>query len=148
MAALAAARCGQPVTFELSIMNVDKPPLDFIEVADRLEHLTGRQVLLTRAPTFAAKAKLTPSCVFVVGADTLSRIGDPRYYGGDAAQRDAAITAIANEGCRFLVFGRRTNDRFVTLADLELPGELRQLCDEVPESEFRADVSSTELRTN
>ena len=29
---------------------------------------------------------------------------------------------------------------------LDLPAKLRDLCDEVPESEFRQDISSTELR--
>jgi nicotinamide mononucleotide (NMN) deamidase PncC len=148
MAELAEAHYGVPVTFELSITNVDKAPLDFIELADRLEPLAGRRVLLTRAPTFAEKARMSPFCVFVVGMDTLIRIADLQYYGGDAAHRDDAIAAIANQGCRFLVFGRMVDDRFLRLSDVELPTALRELCDEVPESQFRADVSSTDLRTS
>ena len=147
MAELAEKRYGVPVTFELSIANVDKAPLDFIELADRLEPFADRQVLLTRAPTFAEKAQLAPGCTFVVGIDTLVRIGDVRYYCGDAAQRDDAIATIANQSCRFLVFGRTMDDRFVKLSDVDLPAGLRQLCEEVPESRFRADVSSTDLRT-
>lgn len=146
MAELAAARSGLPVTFELSIANVDKPPLDFLEIADRLAPLAGRGVLLTRAPTFVEKSRIAPGCLFVVGIDTLARIGEPRYYGGDASHRDAAIAAIAEHGCRFLVFGRRVGSRFSTLADCDIPPSLRRLCEEVPEAEFRADVSSTELR--
>jgi hypothetical protein len=146
MAEVAAARCGGPVTFEMSIVNVDKPPLDFIEIADRLEQITDRRVLLSRAPTFVEKAHLVPGCLFVVGIDTLERIGQPRYYGGDVAQRDAAIDTIADQGCRFLVFGRALGDDFVTLSDVQLPERLRRLCDFVPEREFREDVSSTQLR--
>jgi nicotinamide mononucleotide (NMN) deamidase PncC len=146
MAEVAAQRCGSPVTFELSISNVDKPPLDFIEIADRLSQFQGEQVLLTRAPTFVEKAELAPGCTFVVGVDTLVRIGDPIYYGGDATKRDAAIEALTNSGCRFLVFGRSLNGKFVAMSDVELPPVLRALCDEVPESVFREDVSSTELR--
>jgi hypothetical protein len=146
MAELAAARYGSPVTFELSISNVDKPLLDFIEVSDRLGQLAGRRVLLSRAATFVEKARLAPGCVFVVGSDTLLRIGDSRYYGGDEVHRDLSMAAIAEQGCRFLVFGRRSNDRFETASDLDLPKALRDLCDEVPESTFRADVSSTALR--
>ena len=148
MAKLAAEKVGAPVTFELSITNVDKPPLDFLEIADRLEELVAKPVLMTRAATFAEKATLAPGCVFVVGIDTLARIGDVRYYRGDEAPRDAAIETIGKHGCRFLVFGRTIDGRFENMADVELPSALRQLCDDVPESEFRADVSSTELRSN
>lgn len=149
MAQIAAEHGGGPVTLEISMENVDKPTLDFLEIGDRLQHLADYPVLLTRAPTFADKAALVPGAVFVVGADTLRRIGEPRYYGGNADHRDAAIAAIAERGCRFLVFGRKVEGRFCTLAELAgLPATLRQLCDEVPESEFRDDVSSSELRAD
>ncbi len=146
MASLAAARYGARVTFELSITNVDKPPLDFIELSDRLEQLAGRDVLVTRAARFVEKARLAPGCTFVVGVDTIERIGDPSYYGGDSTRRDAAIAAIAHEGCRFLVFGRFLSGRFLTLSDVSVLPALRTLCDFVSESEFHADVSSTDLR--
>jgi len=147
MAEVAADRIGQPVTFELSILNVDKPPLDFVEIADRLGQFHENRVLLTRAATFVEKAELAPGCIFIVGIDTLVRIGDAAYYGDDAAQRDAAIERIAKAGCRFLVFGREANSAFRTLADSKVPPALRALCEEVPESVFREDVSSTQLRS-
>jgi nicotinamide mononucleotide (NMN) deamidase PncC len=150
MAEVAERRLGTTVTWELSIANVDKPPLDFITIRDRLSALTTREfkrnTVLTRAPTFREKAALFPGATFAVGADTLERIAEPRYYGGDVAKRDAAVGDIAARGCRFLAFGRIVNGRFQTLADMDLPPALRALCDEVPESEFREDVSSTELR--
>ena len=58
----------------------------------------------------------------------------------------AAIAAIADHGCRFLVFGRMVAGRFSSLRELDLPAPLRALCDEVPESDFRDDITSTELR--
>jgi nicotinamide mononucleotide (NMN) deamidase PncC len=150
MAELAAERLGQPVALELSLTNVDKPPLDFWEINQRLNSLeqTGQQytVLLTAAPTFREKCRLFPGCTFVVGIDTLVRIGDPRYYGGSRGERDDAIRDIAAAGCRLLVFGRRMADSFVTLAESELPVELRALCSEVPAADFREDVSSSDLR--
>ncbi len=146
MAQIAAERLGQPVTFELSITNVDKPPLDFVEIADRLGQLSGERVLLTDAPHFVEKARIAPGCTFVVGADTIVRIGDPKYYDGGDLQRDAAIAAIDAAGCRFLVFGRAVQGAFHTLSNEALPDGLRKLCDEVPESVFREDISSTELR--
>lgn len=148
MAEVAAERLGEKVTFELSILNVDKPPLDFIEIADRLRQFNGRHVLLTRTPRFVEKAQLAPGCTFIVGADTILRIGDPKYYRGGDAARDAAVAAIAAVGCRFLVFGRTLQSHFQTLSDVTIPPLLRQLCDEVPETQFRDDISSTELRTS
>jgi hypothetical protein len=76
----------------------------------------------------------------------MRRIAEPKYYGGEKARRDEAIAEIATRGCRFLVFGREMDGRFLTLGELNLPESLRRLCDEVPEAEFRDDVSSTELR--
>ncbi len=146
MAQIAAKRFGQPVTFEMSITNVDKPPLDFVETAERLRQFSKGRVLLTRAPHFVEKAEIAPGCTFVVGIDTIVRIGDSKYYDGGATQRDAAIATLAAAGCRFLVFGRKTESTFCSLSDANIPPALRTLCDEVCESEFREDVSSTELR--
>jgi nicotinamide mononucleotide (NMN) deamidase PncC len=146
MAEIAASRLGRPVFFELSITNVDKPPLDFIEIADRLQQFDKQNVLLTRAPKFVEKARLAPGCTFVVGLDTIERIGDTKYYPGGTSERDAALAEIAGAGCRFLVFGRGGKGEFRTLAQLNLPTALSAICDEVPESVFRADISSTEIR--
>lgn len=150
MAQVAAAKLGGAVAYELSITNVDKPPLDFVEISERLRTIRQREptreVLLTTAPTFAEKARLVSGATFVVGADTVVRIADPKYYGRDERRRDAAIGEIAAAGCRFLVFGRQVGERFCCLRDVELPAELRALCDEVSEEEFHEDVSSTEMR--
>ena len=73
---------GRPVEFELSILNPDKPPIDYTEMKQRIDQLgSGRIVWLTRVPTFVEKARLLPGAMFVVGTDTLRRITDPRYYG-------------------------------------------------------------------
>jgi nicotinic acid mononucleotide adenylyltransferase len=150
MAAIAEARLGLPVAWELSITNVDKPPLDFITMRERVAALRteddARPIALTRAATFREKAELFPGATFVVGADTIERVAEPRYYGGDATLRDAAIGDIARSGCRFLVFGREVNGKFMTLGDLNFPVELHRICDEVPATAFREDVSSTNLR--
>jgi hypothetical protein len=150
MAALAEQRLGVPLMWELSIVNVDKPPLDFIEIRARVHAMRSedhdRPIALTSAPTFREKAALFPGATFVVGADTVLRVGESRYY-GDAASRDRAIAEIAALGCRFLVFGRQFSAGFQTLGDLELPSELRAICDEVSGSDFREDISSTQLRS-
>lgn len=146
MAEIAAARCGAPTVMELSIANVDKPPLDFLEIESRWAELAEFPLLITRAPTFAEKAALVPGAVFVVGADTLARIADEKYYGGSCEKRDSAIAEIALRGCRFLAFGRVADGQFLLPSDLNLPSQLREICDEVAERDFRLDVSSTQLR--
>jgi len=147
MVEVAGQVLGSDVAYEISIDNVDKPPLDFIEIDRRRRQFAGGDtVWLTRAATFVKKAQLFPGATFVVGADTIERIGHPRYY-GDQAALDAAIESIAAAGCRFLVFGRVADGQFRTLEDLRLPDTLGRLCQGVPENTFREDVSSTQLRT-
>jgi nicotinamide mononucleotide (NMN) deamidase PncC len=149
MAHVAAQRLGVRVDFEISVENVDKPPLDYTEMAFRGAQFSHRQLPLwfTRAPTFAEKSDLFPGATFIVGADTLLRIGHCRYYGHDPAVAEAAIARIAKNGCRFLVFGRLVDADFRSLHDIDLPASLRQLCDEIPSGEFREDISSTDLRS-
>jgi nicotinic acid mononucleotide adenylyltransferase/nicotinamide mononucleotide (NMN) deamidase PncC len=148
MADVAAKRLNAPVHFEISIENVDKPPLDFTEMEQRAAQFAEKILPLwfTRAPTFAEKAALFPKSTFIVGADTIVRIGQSQYYPGEPRGVEAVMERIADHGCRFLVFGRVGDGKFETLADLSLPASLRRLCDEVPAADFREDVSSTELR--
>ncbi|WP_164100669.1 nucleotidyl transferase family protein [Candidatus Laterigemmans baculatus] len=148
MAEIAAARLGMPVTFELSIANADKPPLDYLTIADRAQQFTARglPLVLTRSPRFDHKAALFPGAVFVIGADTAIRLADPRFYDNDPGRRDAALQQIAKAGCRFLLFGRQMGQRFADPRQLKLPEVIRELCEDVPPSEFRNDISSTELR--
>lgn len=147
MAQVARARLGRPVEFEIAALNVDKPPLDFIEMRNRASQFGLLEPLwFTRAARFVEKADLFPGSTFVVGTDTLRRIADSHYYSDDPAAVDRAVEHLAGRNCRFLVFGRRSDDRFLTLADLPLPPHLRSLCEEIAEADFREDVSSTELR--
>lgn len=147
MAQVAAEVLRVPVEFETSITNVDKPPLDYWEIDRRLSQFDpGHTVLLTRAARFFEKSRLFPGATFVVGVDTLRRIGDPRYYGNDPAACRSAIDWIASRGCRFLVFGRNLGTGFMSLGDLDLPTTLLALCREIPADQFREDISSTALR--
>ena len=138
--------------YELSIANVDKPSLGFPETLDRLFQFVGNDVIwLTESATFAEKSHLFPQTTFVVGVDTIIRVADPKYYLDEAAHR-AAIETIRAAGCSFLVFGRQLshdeadNAGFHELEDLVLPVELKEVCQQVPATAFRCDISSTELR--
>jgi hypothetical protein len=148
---LVAAGCrltGSPPAFELSVTNVDKPPLAPEEVERRLRQFHWKApVWLTRAPTFVEKAALFRGTTFVVGADTALRIVAPRYYQDSEARMLAALERIRALGGRFLVAGRvDPGGRYVGLGDLPIPAAFRDLFREIPESEFRRDISSTELR--
>jgi hypothetical protein len=146
LAQAAAVVLDTPVTFELPVLNADKPPLRYIELERRLDQFRGRYpVVLTRAPLFVQKADLFPGCTFVIGYDTALRIIDPRYYDGETG-RDAAFARIAAQRCTFLVAGRVRDGIFRTLADIDMPPALRPLFRELPERLFRVDLSSTAIR--
>jgi hypothetical protein len=146
----AEARYGMAGHWEISVQNVDKPPLDYLTLGERIAGIAAsdgrRGICLTAAPTFAEKAQWLPGVTFVVGLDTVQRLADPKYYGGSLQARDEALAALTAAGCRFLALGRLVGGKFQTLDDLELPAALREACEGAPAEAFRVDVSSTELR--
>ncbi|MEQ8786627.1 MAG: nicotinamide-nucleotide amidohydrolase family protein [Pirellulaceae bacterium] len=147
MAEIAAQLTGATVEFEISVDNVDKPPLGRYSATHRVaQMLPHGAVWVTRAPTFAEKALLFPGATFLVGADTMLRIADPSYYDGDPGQRDGCIETLAEQECRFLFFGRTIDGVFRTIDTMQLPKALRALCEEAPPERFRVDVCSTDLR--
>lgn len=146
MAAAAQAVSGLPVAFELAVVNADKGALTAAEVERRAEQFAGRYTLvLSRAPLFVQKASLYPGRAFVLGYDTAARLVAPRYYGGEAGML-AALAALREAGCSFLVAGRLVEGQFRTLSDLPVPASFSPLFTAIPASHFRADVSSSELR--
>jgi hypothetical protein len=135
------------VVFELSVINVDKPPLDYDEVVRRVQQIVGwSSIILTRAPLFREKARLFPGCVFVIGCDTADRLLDARYYGGQESAMREALAEIRWLGCRFVVAGRVKDGVFRTLADVAVPDEFRTMFEAIPEAAFRVDISSTDIR--
>lgn len=147
LAEVAAQILGRQPDFEISIENVDKPPLDYFEIARRATQFGSyRRLWLTRAPTFVEKSRIFPECCFVVGADTIVRIGNRKYYFDSVEVRDAAIREMREQNCRFLVFPRLVKGAFLTLSDISLPPLLAEICEEVPPSIFRIDLSSSEIR--
>jgi hypothetical protein len=147
LVAVAAARLGVDVHFELSIANADKPELAADEVERRVRQFAGlAPVWVTRCPLYAAKADLFPGAAFVLGWDTAVRIIDPKYYGGEGG-RDAALRALLDRDCRLVVGGRvDAAGAFRVWDGAILPPALRGLFVALTEADFRADVSSTELR--
>ena len=146
MARVAEEIAEQEVDYELSITNVDKPPLDFIEMQVRSAQFAGRRLWLTRAATFVEKLDIFPEGTFVMGADTYLRLAEPRYYGGSVEAAERAVVEIAARVRGLIVFGRVRDGGFLDASQLDVPQALRDVSYFVSQREFRVDVSSTELR--
>ena len=138
----------QPMAFEISVTNVDKPPLAAEMVTHRIAQFTWKSpVELTRAPTFVEKSRLFPKTTFVIGADTAERVVAPKYYGDDEARMHVALEEIGNSGSSFLVAVRSdAAGRVRALSDIPVPRRYADLFSEIPEHRFRFDASSSEIR--
>ena len=149
LVAAAQLRLGASVGFELSVTNVDKPPLEEAEILKRLTQFTADEtIVLTSAETFFKKARLFPGRTFLVGWDTAIRLVAPRYYGDDTGQMMIALAEMLADGTRFLVAGREDQGVFKTLADVDIPEGFQGLFADIAEEQFREDISSTELRAS
>jgi hypothetical protein len=137
-----------PVTFEISVTNVDKPPLAGNTVRQRLAQFAWKSAVeLTRAPTFVEKSRLFPGTIFVIGVDTAERLFAPKYYGDDELRMHLALEEIANSRCNFLVAVRiDAAGRVRALNDIQVPRRYADLLTEIPEHRFRFDTSSSEIR--
>jgi len=154
LAAAAAAILGRPFAFEISVLNVDKPPLPTGRLMERLARFRGRHtIVVTRAPTFVEKSDAMPGTAFAVGYDTAERLFDERFYPAPAADPDAprdpvlaALDRIRRNDCTFAVAGRLLDGRFRTLSDLDVPPGCERMFTEIPETAFREDISSSGIR--
>lgn len=79
--------------------------------------------------------------------DTAIRIIDPKYYGGTQKGVEDALEEFRARGCKFIVAGRTTSEgNFEWLGDLQLSPAISDLFIGLTESEFRLDLSSSEIR--
>lgn len=149
---------GVPVDFEICVHNVDKPTLNYGEIQERVDGLRKYKneswkgsTLLTNASTFVQKAEMFPTAKFLVGFDTLQRIGMEKYYYNRLHMLDC-IRRIKELDCAFLVFHRMklggTDGKMVevtTAKDFEiLPEELKAIS--FVQQTVPTPISSTELR--
>ncbi|MFK7770149.1 MAG: hypothetical protein AB8B55_23265 [Mariniblastus sp.] len=137
-----------PVWQEISIENVEKTSLRWPDVQDRIsqrfDHAGSAGLILSKAATFEEKAELFGQTIFVVGADTINRVNEIRFY-ENQSHRDSVFEMFAKQSCRFLVFGRSVAGRFRSY-DLDLTPKLKQLCQFVRRDEFEFEISSSQLR--
>jgi hypothetical protein len=130
-------------------------------------------IILTRAPLFAQKLSSLQDCIinrldgptpnvnFVIGTDTLVRILNAKYYNND--RENMVSSLLAMKGAHFIVGGRLEQNqvpdsvassappsppKFVSGEDelKGLPSDLADMFTVMTESEFRVDISSSEIR--
>lgn len=146
MAEHAFRRYGKTVHFEISLTNVDKPPIDYISLRQRLESIKvygDREfmgnVYLTAAPLFLQKANLFENATFIIGADTANRLFKTRYYRNEDDMRNM-LAEFRERNIRFLVFRRKG-------VDLRIEPEISDLCEVVPPEDYEDNgISSSAIR--
>jgi nicotinic acid mononucleotide adenylyltransferase len=136
----------EPVIFELSIANVDKPWLDQATVIKRIsQFINYKSLIISKSATFMEKTNLFGGCNYILGYDTALRVLSPKYY-KDEQTMNECLNNIVKVGGKFLVAARSQNNELKTLKDLSLPKELAPYFIEIPINLFRMDISSTTLR--
>lgn len=143
----AAAFLRREVVFEISVTNAEKAAPAAQNLVARVDQFSEHRVVLTNAPLFQEKSDLFPGCWFVVGFDTAARIVDPRFYNDSDRLLTQCLNQFEQRGHRFLVAGRLSSDGTFCGADsLVVVDRFRELFHGIPESQFREDISSTQLR--
>ena len=168
--------CDPTVLFEMSVTNVDKPPLNPMEVLRRVDLFASLSlssidmpkdwaIILTNAPLFSQKTDILDRLIvsdetrnelrggrrrmsFVIGTDTMVRIINPKYYGDIRDDMISALLRMKERGVHFIVGGRVESSIFVNGEEqvMSLPMEIQEMFTFLTEDEFRLDISSTELR--
>ena len=81
MRELAEKKTGMHTTFEICAKNADKPPLTYVEIKRTIDQFQNDESwMLTSAGRFSEKAEMFPNSVFIIGADTLMRVFDEKFY--------------------------------------------------------------------
>ena len=147
IATIAASKTQTPCWFELSVTNVDKKTLSWDDVESRVnQDFQANGLIITQAATFVEKSHFFNNSTFIVGADTILRIGSLKYYNQSQDAFDMAMSQFKENGCRFLVFGRKVANKFVDKQNIQLRDQLLDICSFVEQSEFQNNTSSSKLR--
>lgn len=142
--------------FEISMINADKKTIGQQEIEERVEQFQSDDcgVIISSAKLFSQKARLYQKqsgrgsgIKFVVGLDTVHRIVNPKYYTEQDGGLIGALTELKCLGCSFIVGGRKNSlGQFETLSDVTIPDGFVGMFEQVSEDEFRADISSSDIR--
>jgi hypothetical protein len=146
MSELAQKKTGLGLAYEICIQNADKPPLSYHEIEKTLSQFQhGQDWVLTKAGKFTDKAFLFPNSVFIIGADTLTRILDEKFYLNRKDMLDQ-LDLFNSHNINFLVFGRKINNQFISFDQVTIPEHIAKRFVGFAENIFRDDISSTSIR--
>ena len=146
MSELAEKKTGLSPAYEICIQNADKPPLSYHEIQRTvLQFSQSFDWVLTKAGKFSDKAKLFPNSVFIIGADTLTRMLDERFYLNRKDMLDQ-LDLFNSHNINFLVFGRKINKTFISLDSVQIPEHIENRFTGFGEEIFRDDISSSIIR--
>lgn len=147
----------EQVLFEICDYPFDKNPVSQEDLAKRVKQFTmlSRPVITSHNVTFLEKSNYdavstyknifhadaykSVDIIFIVGADTITRIDDIKYYCNSEREKKRAMAILESRGVKFLVFPRIGH-----LTD-GLSPDIMRLCDFVTDFE-PVDISSTEVR--
>ncbi|KAG9411504.1 hypothetical protein AC1031_017141 [Aphanomyces cochlioides] len=137
--------------FELSIKNADKGIVNQVEIDNRVRGVVqakDQRLVVTKTSLFVEKASLFPFCVFAVGADTAIRLVDLKYYDNNPGNLWRALSHIESRKCSFVVAGRIMGSVYISAEEAisRVPAAFQAMFHPLSESEFRVDLSSTQIR--
>lgn len=126
-----------------------KPPLPVVTMLAKAVKIRmsdpTRCVLFTQNdPLFIDKARKFPGASFLVGADSVERLLDPRWYGGKPEAVVDMLDEFERLGTRFYVFGRDSGKGMVRMSDIPVIGHHKNMFVQMPDNKYA--ISSTQIR--
>jgi len=139
---------------EISITNVDKNELVLSDIQKKVDMIISHNLplIISNSPRFLEKSNIFPGSIFLIGNDTFQRLFDYKYYDDFNSNTSLSpiiqtLDIIKENGCKFLVAGRITENNIFTNMDFSLiPKQFESMFSSLVESQFRNDISSTKIR--
>ncbi|MBU93144.1 MAG: hypothetical protein CL723_00960 [Chloroflexi bacterium] len=136
--------------FEISFKNVDKPDLSLEEISKRINQFkTINELLVTNEATFLGKSILFKGADFLIGGDTLIRLFANKYYNSEMNSNKIIdqFIQLKNFGTKFIVGGRTVDDKFVTVDNVFIPEQIKEMFIGIPRKMFESGISSNKIRS-
>ena len=148
-------KCGIDISskkpvFEISFKNVDKPDLSLEEISKRINQFkTINELLVTNEATFLGKSILFKGADFLIGGDTLIRLFANKYYNSemDSNKIIDQFVQLKHSGTKFIVGGRTVDDKFVTVDNVFIPEQIKEMFIGIPRKMFESGISSNKIRS-
>ena len=141
---------GKKPVFEISFKNVDKPDLSLEEISKRINQFkTINELLVTNEATFLGKSILFKGADFLIGGDTLIRLFANKYYNSemDSNKIIDQFVQLKHSGTKFIVGGRTVDDKFVTVDNVFIPEQIKEMFIGIPRKMFESGISSNKIRS-